>query len=420
MDAPAIGGKGHVRASDVRGLGQLTIEGIAGLTRLVEALHQSILRAPGIFGTSPSGPTTGITGLVYRSVRGATALVGGGLDAALAQLVRMLGETSSSRSSPEREAVLAALNGVLGDYLADSGSPLAIAMRLRRDGQPLDLQTQALATAIPQLTGKLLVLVHGLCMNDLQWDRPGRASDRRGGDAVGRFSVLARDLGCTAIYLHYNSGRHISTNGREFAALMQTLIEQWPVPLEELVIVAHSMGGLVARSACHYGAAAGYDWPRHLRKLIFLGTPHHGAPLARGGHWVDMLLEVSPYTAPFARLGKIRSAGITDLRNGNLLDEDWAGRDRFERAASRPHMVPLPDGVRCYAMAATIGKQGRGLGDRLLGDGLVPVASALGRHHDSSLSLPIPLSRQWVGDGINHLELLHRPAVHRQLKRWLV
>ena len=118
------------------------------------------------------------------------------------------------------------------------------------------------------------------------------------------------------------------------------------------------MGGLVARSACHYGAAAGHAWLRHLRTLVFLGTPHHGAPMERGGNWIDLLLGISPYSAPLARLGKIRSAGITDLRYGNLTHEDWQGRDRFARG-DRRRFVPLPEGVRCYAIAATTAKHPR-------------------------------------------------------------
>ncbi|HEU0199697.1 MAG TPA: alpha/beta hydrolase [Burkholderiaceae bacterium] len=416
--------KTHIRPSDLRGLGRLTTDAVAGLTHLVEALHRNIIRAPGVLGTPASGPTTGITGLVYRSIRGVNKLVGGGLDAVLAQLVPLLGAKSPSQSSPAREAVLAALNGVLGDYLVDTQSPLAIPMTLRHDGQPLELQRQALAAAIPQPSSKLLVLVHGLCMNDLQWNGPAASEQERArgatdDEAANQPARLAHELGYTPVYLHYNSGRHISTNGRAFADLLEGLVRQWPVPVEELVIMGHSMGGLVARSACHYAAMAGHDWLRYLSKLVFLGTPHHGAPLERGGNWVDLLLGVSPYTVPFARLGKIRSAGITDLRHGNLLDEDWQGRDRFEHSADRPRAVPLPTGVSCYAIAATTGKQAGDLGDRLLGDGLVPVKSALGRHEDSSLSLPFPASRQWIGYGMNHLEMLRRPAVYEQVKRWL-
>jgi hypothetical protein len=186
----------------------------------------------------------------------------------------------------------------------------------------------------------------------------------------------------------------------------------------ELVIIAHSMGGLVARGAFHYGVAVGHDWPRQLRKLAFLGTPHHGAPLERGGNWVDVILGATPYATPFARLGKIRSAGITDLRYGNVLDEDWEGRDRFARVRDTRQSVPLPDGVDSYAMAATTGKEPGDIRDRLVGDGLVPVSSALGRHEDPRRSLSFPKQRQWIGYGMNHMDLLGRTEVSDQIVRW--
>jgi hypothetical protein len=328
------------------------------------------------------------------------------MDAVLARLAPLLGEPSSS---PAREAVLAALNGVLGDYLAASSNALAIPMRLRRDGVPLPLERTALAAAIPQPGRKLLVLVHGLCLNDLQWSRQGHDH----GEA------LARDLGYTPVYLHYNTGLHISTNGRAFADLMDTLVAQWPVRLRGLAIVAHSMGGLVARSACHYGAAAGHGWLRPLRKLVFLGTPHHGAPLERAGNRVDLLLGKTPYTAPFARLGKIRSAGITDLRHGNLLDDDWEGQDRFAHSHDRRRAVPLPESVHCCALAASTGRKAGDISERVVGDGLIPLDSALGRHRDPARRVSFPESCHWVGYGMNHLDLLSRPEVYEQLRRYL-
>ena len=368
-------------------------------------MHRTIAGSVDAGAAQAPGRTRGITGLVYKSVRGVTRLVGGGLDAILAQLAPTL---AGRVSSPGREAVLAALNGVLGDYLAATGNPLAIPMSLRRDGRALALERRALAAAIPQAGGKLALLVHGLCLSDLQWKREGHDHG----------AILARELGYTPVYLHYNSGLHTSTNGRALDGLLEVLLGQWPHPVEELAIVAHSMGGLIARSAWHYGRAAGHAWPRKLRELAFLGTPHHGAPLERGGNRVDAILSASPYAAPFARLGKIRSAGITDLRHGNVLDEDWKGRDRFARARDTRRPVPLPEGVRCYAMAATRGKKPGDLRDRLLGDGLVPVRSALGLHDDPARSLPFPKSRQWIGYGMTHLDLLGRTEVSDRLVRW--
>ena len=396
----------HLHPADLHGFSRLAVDAVAGLTDLVEAMHHNIASAPAPLGKAPAGRSQGITGLVYRSIRGVTRLVGGGLDAALGRLVPLFGEKTSS---PEREAILAALNGVLGDYLEASGNPLAIGMRLRRDGRPLPLEKAALAEALPDPGGRLLVLVHGLCMNDLQWQRQGHDHG----------AALARELGYTPVYLHYNSGRHISSNGREFADLLEALLANWPVKVTELAILGHSMGGLLARSAWHYATAAGHAWPQRLDKIVFLGTPHHGAPLERGGHWIDSVLGASPYTAPLSRLGKIRSAGITDLRHGYLLDEDWRDRDRFARAARRHAALPLPAGVACYAIAATTGKQAGDLKDRLIGDGLVPLASALGCHAERDRHLMFPPERQWIACGSGHLDLLGNAEVYAHIRRWL-
>jgi PGAP1-like protein len=393
--------KTHVHLSDLVGINRLATDVTAGLTDLAEALHNNIACSPGILGTPMQERTSDIAGLVYESVRGVTRLVGGTTDVMLAQLVPILDE----RSSQEREAVLAALNGLMGDYLAATGNPLAISMRLRRNGQPLTLEREALSASVPPPRDKLLLLVHGLCMNDLQWTQKG--SDFG--------AALARDLGYTPVHLHYNSGLHTSTNGRAFAALIEALLQQWPESLKEFGILAHSMGGLVSRSAYHYGMAAGQIWPQHLRKLVFLGTPHHGALLERGGNWVNLCLGLSPYTAPFARLVKLRSAGMTDLRYGNLLDEDWQGLDRFEHAGDLRHPVPLPEGVWCYAIAANVGKKARDL----FGDGMVSVNSALGRHEDPGLALSFAPSRRWVGYGMNHWDLLSQPTVYEQIRRWI-
>ena len=391
--------------SDLRGASRLAIDATRGIADLVEAMHHNIVRTPALLDRPPAGRTRGITGLVYRSVHGVTRLVGGSIDAVLGRLAPVLGHVEPS---PAREAIVAALNGVLGDHLAETRNPLAIALGFRRDGKALPPERPALAAAIPACTGRLLVLAHGLCLNDLQWNRRGHDHG----------AALARDLGYTPVYLHYNTGLHISTNGRQLAEALEALVAQWPVPLEKFALVAHSMGGLVARSACHYGALAAHAWPRRLGTLVFLGTPHHGAPMERGGNWIDTLLEISPYTAPFARLGKIRSAGITDLRYGNLADEDWQGRDRFARG-DRRRFVPLPDGVRCFAIGATaVAKRRRGQ-RALPGDGLVPLASALGTHDNPALDLAIPKSRQWIAHDCGHLDLLDRPEVYRRIRRWL-
>ncbi|HSN00414.1 MAG TPA: hypothetical protein VLS52_05355, partial [Rudaea sp.] len=162
--------KRHIRVADLRGYSRLAIDATLGLTSLVEIMHHNILRVPGVLGEATRQPARGLTGFVYMSIRGVTRLVGGGMDMLLGQLASMPG---NGASTVEREAILAALNGVLGDHLLATGNPLAIPMQMRRDGEALELTRTALKAAIPDATGKVLLLAHGLCMNDRQWRRNG-------------------------------------------------------------------------------------------------------------------------------------------------------------------------------------------------------------------------------------------------------
>jgi len=392
--------------SHIRGAARLAIDATTGLTDLVEAMQERIQRPPGVPPPDQQGRTDGITGLVYKSVRGVTRLVGASVDTLLALLEPVL---VSAESVVEREALLAALNGVVGDHLVSTSNSLATPMEFRREGQALALETTALSARLPDASGKLLIMLHGLCMNDLQW--------KRGETDFGK--DLARDLGFTPVYLRYNSGLHVSQNGRTLAELLEQLLGQWPHSLDQVVLLGHSMGGLLARSAVYHGRLAGHRWTEQLTGMVFLGTPHHGAPLERAGHLFERVLGATPYAAPLARLGRVRSAGITDLRYGNLLDEDWMGCDRFSASHDRRRHVPLPEHVNCYAIAGTLGKQAGELKERMLGDGLVPLESALGHHRDPARCLDFPATNQWIGNGIHHMELLHHPEVYARLRQWL-
>lgn len=394
----------------LRGTTTLVVDAVQGVTDLVEEMHRNISRLAPVVGAAPQGRTRGITGLVYRSVRGVTALVGWSLDKALLpalapvvqSVVKPLAEKLGTAAlEAHRETVMAAANGVLGDTLAATNNPLAIAMQFRQHGRTLPLDAASLAKQLPKASGKLLVLVHGLCMNDLQWLRDGHDHG----------ATLARELGYTSVYLHYNTGRSVADNGTDFAHLLAKLLHAWPVDVTELVIVGHSMGGLVARSACLQTLPRKQEWIQKLDKLICLGTPHAGAPLERAGSWLDYLLGISPYTAPFARLGLIRSQGIQDLRHGQVLPE-----------ILQPKPPVWPRHIKLHAIAAT--KQqapamGANAAVRLRGDGLVPVKSALGQLEAPHTALRIPDSRQAVVYGTDHFELLSSPVVYQQLFDWL-
>ncbi len=400
-----------LRVSDVRGILRLLSQGTAGMTRVVEAVHRSVWGALGIPGGSRPGRTRGITGLVYAAVHEIALLTGWALDAGLSRLQPLLEDVGREPpDSVRREALLAVLNGVMGDHLLASDSPLAVPMTLRYRGEALDWRC---GPRLPGATRKVLVLIHGLCGSDL------RRSAELHGRSTDHGEALAEALGYTPVYLRYNSGLHTSENARWLASLLERLAERWPTPIEEISVVAYSMGGLVIRGAVHQARSDALSWPDHLKRIVFLGTPHHGAPLERVGHWLDRLLGSTPFTAPLGRLGQVRSRGITDLRHGHVLEEDWRDRPRFQNGSDGRRPLPLPAGVRCFAVAASLAAEPAGIADRLLGDGLVPVDSALGLHADPRRRLGFPTESRRVVRGTKHLELLSSSAVAEQLVRWL-
>jgi pimeloyl-ACP methyl ester carboxylesterase len=360
--------------SDLRGASRLALAGIAGIVEIVEAMHGNIAGIRRLRGRDAARTRTkGLTGLVYRSIRGVVGVVDMSLDALLARLAPLLRERSGW---PGRQPVVAALNGVLGDYLDATGNPLATRMALIG------------ATRAGPDSGRVAVFIHGLCLDERSWLRDGHDYG----------AALARDLGYGSLQVRYNTGRRVAANGRELADRLEQWSRNSPGAATSIVLVGHSMGGLVARSACRHAELAGHEWRRRLTHVVFLGTPHHGAPLERGGHWLDILLGTNRYTAPLARLGRIRSAGITDLRHGDAH--------------------PLPQGVACHAIAATTSNAEGALGN-MIGDGLVPVASALGRHADPDRNLAFDDSRQWIAHGVGHLELLGNDEVYGRMRGWL-
>lgn len=395
-----------LNAADLHGLSRLAVHGVAETTSLVEHLHHTIARVSPPVGRGRPGRTRGITGVVYRSVQGVTGLVGGALDLALQPF-----SSGAARyeSSPQRETFLAVLNGVIGDHLAATANPLAIPISLRLSGRPFLSAAGALSGAGEQATPRLprlLIAIHGLCQSDRCWTPAGEAS------AVDLPAELSGAHGYSSLALHYNTGRPIAANGRDLAALLDKLEEHWPVPIEEIVLLGHSMGGLVARSACHYGLTDQHRWPGRVSRMVFLGTPHHGSPLEKAGYGVERLLGISPYSAPFARLGRIRSAGITDLRHGRVIDS----ADGTETGISP---VGLPAQVELHAIASTTADRLDGFRARLVGDGLVPINSALGHHPDPARRLPIPAAHQRALTSIGHMGLLHHPQVLDTLDDWL-
>ena len=393
----------HKLSSDLKGINSIATDTVNSITDITEALHYKIISLGGILGANEHNRTSGITGMIYRIIRAVTRLAGSGIDTALNQISLVLEEKDSS---PKREAVISALNGIVGDYLVARNNPFAVSMQIRQNGKPVDIPT--LAEKIKQSEGKLVIMIHGLCMNDLQWTRKEHNHGK----------TLYKDLGCVPVYVRYNTGLHISENGRKLSELLEIFIHKLP-QLTELSIITHSMGGLAARSACEFAKKLNHSWLHNLKKLIFLGTPHHGAPLEKGGNWIDNILELNAYSKPFSRLGKIRSSGITDMRYGYISDEDWKGQDRFQFSDDKRSPLPLPENTQCYAIAATTGKKLNKLNYNLIGDGLVPVSSALGQHKKVDMNLLFPKTNQHIIFNINHLDLLNNSEVYEIIKKSL-
>ena len=409
--------KVHVHLSDIQGYSQLAIKATLGVISVVEDMHHTIIQLPLPLGNVRPKSARGFNGVadrllkctsgqVYDVIRGVTNIVGDRTDATLDYLQPNLTHQDSSR---RRDAIISILNGVLGDYMRAHGNPLVINTSFRRNGKILKLAQESLADAIAQPSGKIMIMLHGHCMNELQWCR----NDHNHGE------VLAAANDYTSVYLRYNTGLHISENGQLFSGLLDELIHNWPVPVEEVCIFGYSMGGLVARSAFHYGEKADHSWLQHVRKLLFVGTPHHGSMLEQAGNVLDKALEISPYSHALSRIGKIRSVGTTDLRHGNLIDEDWEGQNRFAHTSDQRQVSQLPKNVKCYAISAMICKEHNEIHGQFVGDGLVPLKSALGQHQDKKRALNIPLGRQRVFYGMNHMQLLDSKEVCAQLHEWI-
>jgi len=400
-----------MRVSDLRSIVHLATQATSKITSIVEEVHQSAWSTMGFPGGETPGKTRGITGLVYKAVRDVTQLTGQGADTMMGGLQQLFESTENDTpGSPRREAFLSVVNGVMGNRLIEDKSSFAIPMSLRYREQTLNWQSP------PPLTGalsKVLLLIHGLCMDDLQ------QHGRRSNNAIEYGEALASALDYSPVYLRYNSGLHISQNGRELSDQLEQLVTCWPSAIEDLSVIAHSMGGLLIRSALYYAKQAGLHWPDKIGNIVFLGTPHHGAPLERAGNWLDEILGSTPYTKPFVALSQLRSAGITDLRYGNVLHEDWHGHNRFHLKPDTRQLTPLPEAVGCHTVAATLAEKRGVLADHLVGDGVVPLLSALGQHKEVKRSLFFSKSSQMITYQTNHMDILNSPEVLDQITLWL-
>jgi pimeloyl-ACP methyl ester carboxylesterase len=199
--------------------------------------------------------------------------------------------------------------------------------------------------------------------------------------------------------------------------MLQQLCDAWPVPVESISLIGHSMGGLVIRSACSYAGRDRARWLPSLRRVVCLGTPHHGSPLEKAGHAFETAMRKLPYAEPML-LGRLRSAGIRDLRHGALLDEDRQGHHPDEKKPDQHKVVPLVPGVDYYFAAASLGRDERDPLGHLLGDLLVRPDSAVGIHRNELKRLKVRPENCRVFHEKNHFDLLDDAHVQQQVVDW--
>lgn len=393
--------------------GRLSGDVLGGVVGMVADVHSAVSHRVGQAlppGAQPVNDIQAATaGAIYSLVRHAHRAV----PRAVTQVTSLAaGEDLPSISdSTVGRTVLPVVNGFHGDYISAQHAPLAVPMAVRVAGHDLPLRHHEVAEAFPQASPDLVVFVHGLVGDDRNWqfgqDAPGDNYPQR----------LAADLDITPVLVRYNTGLHISDNGRLLGELIEELVACWPVPVGSIRLVGHSMGGLVCRSACYQGDQRGMRWTGLTTAVVTLGSPHRGAPLEKAVNVVDWLMRRIPEAEPIGRPLAVRSAGVKDLRYGALVEQDWLGHDPDEFLRDRCTEIPFLPQATYYWVAASVTADRNSPIGRLVGDGLVRLPSASGAGHGKAITFDID-NGVHLG-GLNHMTLLNHDAVYEQLLNWL-
>ncbi len=408
-DSPGTGGEASA-ANELRALNALAFDELRSFPGAIRDMHIGIAERA----FASVGPAAlpvklihdALSSRSYGAIAAGASGLGRALDAAMER--RGVGERTSLSTTQPGSLGLAVLNGLIGDRLEREGSALAQPTSVRIQGERVGLDESSLCEAFPEASPRLAVFIHGLTGDEFCWSW---GADETYGER------LAADLGYTPVYLRYNSGLHVSESARTVAALLEALAEAWPVQVQQIALVGHSMGGLVARSASHQGDEGEQMWVRHVGHIVSLGTPHMGAPLERGAHRAAVALDRLPETRMLGSFLKKRSAGIRDLRHGSLVDEDWRGRDPEALQALACTEVPLLAWANHCFVSATITRDPKHPLGRLLGDVLVLKPSASGQ--GKARRIPFRDEHGHHVGGTHHMALLNHPEVYRCLHGWL-
>jgi pimeloyl-ACP methyl ester carboxylesterase len=400
-----------MKANEAQALSRLTAQAVAGTVSHIEQVHTAAARrAFGVtLGAFPARAVhDAVAGGIYGGVRTGMLAAGEAASGVVGLLARPAGQPIGS-TTPSN-AALAALNAAVGDRLVADDSPLAITMALRVGGSDVSATREILAAEYPDASSKVVVFLHGLGETENAWRRH---AEQHHEDKVATYgSRLADELGFSPLYVRFNTGLHISENGRRLSRLLTDVLAAWPRAIDEVVLIGHSMGGLVARSACHYGADSNEPWVPLVRDAFYLGSPHLGAPLERLVGFVGWALSKSSQARPWVTLVSARSAGVKDLRFGYILDDDWRGCDPDTCLEDHRHDVPLLATANHYMISATVTTDPDHPLGRILGDLLVQPASAHGRRRHIRLEV----DDGYRLGGAHHFDLLNHEAIYKVIR----
>ncbi|MGZ4288307.1 MAG: esterase/lipase family protein [Solirubrobacteraceae bacterium] len=406
-----------MRATDIEAIGELAGEALAAGGGLIKEMHEGIASRPfEIMGPSAAPARVihdGVSRAVYTGVRIGLRAAARGSAAVLAK--RAHDEGPALAATPAGSLALGAIHGLYGNHIEERGNRLALGMEIRRGADPIAVTPDGLAEGFPDATSRIAVFIHGLCETDESWRhfllRGDRARRRTYGER------LQDELSFTPVHVRYNTGLRISQNGRRLAQMLDDMVTAWPCGVEELVLVGHSMGGLVARGACHYAELDRRRWTDAVRHVFCLGTPHLGADLEKGANVLSWAFVKLPETRALGKFLDARSVGIKDLRFGSCIEEDWRDCDPDEYVRDRCQEVPFLPDANYYFIAATLNEGPVGT---FVGDLLVRVPSASGRGNGKGRRIPFEVDNGCELSGLTHFDLLNHPAVYEQLRTWIM
>ena len=309
----------------------------------------------------------------------------------------------------------AVLNGVIGDYLVQQNNPLAINMGFYHKGVLLSsfepLSKKEMTADSMGLSNKIVVLLHGLTNLETIWDI--ETADESGSEleSVANYGFhLQKDFGYTPFFLRYNTGLSIEENGRQFAQLMNKLVSAYPKPIDEVVFVGFSMGGLLMRYAQNEASESESPWLNKLSHCFYLGTPHEGSYFEKFGHLASSVVRSIPkdYISHWADWIDVRSEGIQDLKHGltHLRNAETDEEENYGPCGSF-HKEALH-----YFISGSLSEESNSLLNKVFGDALVTHGSA---NPDSA-----PENSKFAHfEGIPHIPLAHTERVYQQMKQWI-